>query len=484
MPPGNGGDALAVTRRKRERSASRIDEDAEGARAAVTAHAGPVHGNVHVASDGHETERPGDDPRLAPARGPHETDLRGAFQGDGNDHRDPLRSSFVRLAENRRDARRLEAVSDDQEALRPARERCGAAGDEDRRRGTHRADIEPRLGRVTECVRDRLTGEGHLEKDRGLGERGCCRPAHTTPDPFEQSGSVDRPRQPAPHIVETRARNDVVRSVADAKRDEVRGFDLTVGMSEHERGRSVRDVDGEGARGRRRGERPRAVLDEGVTQHDIVRARAAERAKRAHQRGSVREPLELERIGTPPKRLAQPRFDQREDARRRLLSGTSETECFKELGERRLVLGVGVHDDDFGSGFAEGLRGSRTLSKLASQPKGIFSKATSFTPLGGGFYAIKEPKQTITIGVAGNQLVAGKASVADLRAFAGLPTTPAAGAQGSVAFRVGLAQLLRIALKAAPPKIAESIFSSLGDITGWLASSPSALTGNATLALK
>ena len=141
------------------------------------------------------------------------------------------------------------------------------------------------------------------------------------------------------------------------------GFDLTVGMSEHERGRSVRDVDGEGGRGRRRGERPRAVLDEGVTQHDIVRARAAERAKRAHQRGSVREPLELERIGTPPKRLAQPRFDQREDARRRLLSGTSETECFKELGEKGIGGVVLVKDPAEARATAEKMLGKTLVTK-------------------------------------------------------------------------------------------------------------------------
>jgi hypothetical protein len=127
---------------------------------------------------------------------------------------------------------------------------------------------------------------------------------------------------------------------------------------------------------------------------------------------------------------------------------------------------------------------ARVLAKLMTAPRSVFNKATVVTKLGGGFYALKEPKQTITVGVTGGQLVAGKASVADLSAFAGAPATPAPGAKGSVAFRVALSDLLHVALKKAPPQIVQTILSQLGNITGWTAASPSALTGTATLAFK
>jgi Protein of unknown function (DUF3352) len=125
-----------------------------------------------------------------------------------------------------------------------------------------------------------------------------------------------------------------------------------------------------------------------------------------------------------------------------------------------------------------------TLSKLVTLPSALLGKATRVSKLGGGFYAIKEKRSTtIDIGIVGNQLVAGKATPAQLRAFAAAPTAPAAGAQGSLVFRVGLAQLLALAIKHAPSKVASTILSSLGDVTGWTAASPSALTGSATLAV-
>jgi hypothetical protein len=129
-------------------------------------------------------------------------------------------------------------------------------------------------------------------------------------------------------------------------------------------------------------------------------------------------------------------------------------------------------------------KAASTLSKLLTAPKLVFSKASSVSKLGGGFYAINEPGQRIVAGVVGNQLVAGKATPTRLRAFAGAPTTPATGAQGSVAFRIGLIDLLRLSLKQAPPQIAQAVLRSLGDITGWTSASPSGITGSATLALR
>jgi hypothetical protein len=124
------------------------------------------------------------------------------------------------------------------------------------------------------------------------------------------------------------------------------------------------------------------------------------------------------------------------------------------------------------------------LAKLAGAPQGLFKRGVSVAKLGGGFYAIKEPKLTITVGLVGNQLVAGKATPAQDSAFAAAPATPAGFARGSVAFQIALPDLLKLALKQQPPAIVQTLLNQLGDVTGWTAASPSALTGSATLAIK
>ncbi len=127
---------------------------------------------------------------------------------------------------------------------------------------------------------------------------------------------------------------------------------------------------------------------------------------------------------------------------------------------------------------------SQIVTKLATQPGAFFAHATKTKSLGGGFYSVQDNKTPLTIGVAGSQLLVGKASVAQLRAFASQPTTPAAGAQGSVAFRVALLPLLHETLKKAPPQIAVVILSALGNVSGWTQASAPALTGIATLGVK
>jgi Protein of unknown function (DUF3352) len=126
------------------------------------------------------------------------------------------------------------------------------------------------------------------------------------------------------------------------------------------------------------------------------------------------------------------------------------------------------------------------LAKLASAPpRLLFTNATTITRAAGGFYVIKRPGgSTVTAGVVGNQLVAGEAAPSQLRAFATAPAIPAVGAKGPVAFRVALADLLHLALHRAPSQTAQVILGLLGDITGWIANSPAALTGNATLQVK
>jgi hypothetical protein len=129
--------------------------------------------------------------------------------------------------------------------------------------------------------------------------------------------------------------------------------------------------------------------------------------------------------------------------------------------------------------------GKTTLAKLATQPKTFSTGPVTIGHAPGGFYVFKEATHTTTVGVVGSKLVIGlNASPPQLTAFAGAPAVPASGAQGSVAFRVGLPALLQLALKQAQNKTVQTLLSSLGDLTGWLAAQPQALTGSATVAIK
>ena len=155
----------------------------------------------------------------------------------------------------------------------------------------------------------------------------------------------------------------------------------------------------------------------------------------------------------------------------KLLSG----ELIVGSNSRTTIARVGVIDPS---------AAARTLSKLASSPSGLFSRAERSTKLAGGIYSIKEPRRSIDIGVVGNQLVAGNVNPARLHAFAAAPATPATGAKGTVAFRVSLPQLLRMRLRRPPSQAVASILSQLGDITGWNSAGPSGVNGDASVAIK
>jgi hypothetical protein len=129
---------------------------------------------------------------------------------------------------------------------------------------------------------------------------------------------------------------------------------------------------------------------------------------------------------------------------------------------------------------------SRTLAKLATRPDLAFGKGNRATPAGGGFFRVQSPgHRPVLVGVASNELVAGsRATVGQLRTFATAPAIAASGARGAVAFRVALPQLLHVLIRQAPPKALRTILGSLGDLTGWTASSTSAMTGSASIAVK
>ncbi|MDQ6745462.1 MAG: DUF3352 domain-containing protein [Actinomycetota bacterium] len=148
-----------------------------------------------------------------------------------------------------------------------------------------------------------------------------------------------------------------------------------------------------------------------------------------------------------------------------------------------LIIGSDTHKTAARIGVSDPPAAANDLAKLATTPHGLFTHAEKITKLPGGFYAIKERRRTINVGVIGSQLVAGNVTPAQLRAYAAAPATPASGARGSVAFRVSLAQLLQVRLRSIPAPV-QSIISRLGDITGWSSASPSGLDGEASLALR
>ena len=125
------------------------------------------------------------------------------------------------------------------------------------------------------------------------------------------------------------------------------------------------------------------------------------------------------------------------------------------------------------------------MAKLASHPEALSQKPPTIKRLSGGFYAIKSPhSKAVTVGVVGNQLVAGQATPAQLRSFAVAPPVPATGAQGAVAFKIALADVVRLASKRPLRGVAGTAVKMLGDLTGWTAASTSQLNGSATLAVK
>lgn len=124
----------------------------------------------------------------------------------------------------------------------------------------------------------------------------------------------------------------------------------------------------------------------------------------------------------------------------------------------------------------------QTLANLQKHIQTL-SPRTSMRSLGRGFYVVRNPSLTVTIGLVGNQLVAGNTSVARLRAFAAEPTKPSGG-RGAIAFSESLPQVLKLTGGLLHSPQAALILSQLQDFSGWIANTPSALTGNALVTIK
>ena len=125
---------------------------------------------------------------------------------------------------------------------------------------------------------------------------------------------------------------------------------------------------------------------------------------------------------------------------------------------------------------------SKTLAALQGHIQ-VFSPNVHMRPVGGGFYVVTSPTLTLTVGVVGNQVVAGNTSPAKLRAFAAAPTAQSSG-HGAIAFNADLAQALKLTGGLVKSAQAQLIASQLKQFSGWLAATPSALTGNLSVTVK
>jgi hypothetical protein len=121
------------------------------------------------------------------------------------------------------------------------------------------------------------------------------------------------------------------------------------------------------------------------------------------------------------------------------------------------------------------------LTKLV---KAKAAKGTRVTALGGGLYAVRSDHMTLTVGVVGGQLLVGRATPDELRAFARAPAPPTSGGTGSVNFRIALPDLLRLTLKHAPSPMAQQLLGMLGVLTGSAQADTSGLSGTITVPVK
>ena len=126
---------------------------------------------------------------------------------------------------------------------------------------------------------------------------------------------------------------------------------------------------------------------------------------------------------------------------------------------------------------------ANVLDKLATTPGAL--KTASVKRVAGGWDLVTK-HSTIPVLLVGNQLVAGKTRIVDLKAFATAPTTPAQNTQGSLAFRISVTQLLGLALRnsTSTSQVASAILKQLTDLTGSSSVSANGLNGDATLGVR
>lgn len=133
---------------------------------------------------------------------------------------------------------------------------------------------------------------------------------------------------------------------------------------------------------------------------------------------------------------------------------------------------------------------SAALAKLAGH-RDVLGRGSTLEPAGAGTYAIAARGRRSLIAVIGSALIVaipprGQAVGAGALAhFAHAPATPLIGASGALVFRIMIAPLVAIAAPTATRSpFARAILGRLGDLTGSVSATPSALTGHLTLGVR
>ena len=134
------------------------------------------------------------------------------------------------------------------------------------------------------------------------------------------------------------------------------------------------------------------------------------------------------------------------------------------------------------AGVANAAVVAQTLANLQKHIQTL-SPQTSMRSVGGGFYVVTNASLRFTIGLVGNQVVAGNTSLARLRSFAAEPTKPSGG-HGAISFSESLPQVLKLTGGLLHSTQAQLILGQLQGFSGWIANTTSALTGNALLTIK
>lgn len=84
----------------------------------------------------------------------------------------------------------------------------------------------------------------------------------------------------------------------------------------------------------------------------------------------------------------------------------------------------------------------------------------------------------------GDELLGGRATPAQLRAFGAAPANGTSSQTGSVTFQIALPQLLALSLKRAPSAIEQQALSVIGNLSGSASATTGGLTGTVTLGLR
>jgi hypothetical protein len=128
---------------------------------------------------------------------------------------------------------------------------------------------------------------------------------------------------------------------------------------------------------------------------------------------------------------------------------------------------------------------SRMLARLVDTGgAGVLGKRVRLAPLGGGLYAITSRTSVVELGVIGDELVVGRGTPAQLRAYAAAPATAASSGAGSVAFQIALSDVVRLGLRHQPSAMEELLLDRLGDLVGSAGATTGGLSGIAHIALR